>query len=72
MSTSRVITLYHPCSGEPIEDVEVASFECVVCGRVDEIDQAATLVPPDVCLECMDELSEGIDGPIPQYRREIA
>lgn len=57
-----------------VDHIDVDSFECVVCGEFQEIEQAATAAPPDVCLLCMDELADAAEHerPAPEHRREIA
>ena len=82
MSTTRV-TQYVPFTGEPVDiyelghldvdHIEVESFECVLCGKVKEIEEAATSAPPDVCWDCIDAEAEAMamEQP-PVYAREVA
>lgn len=45
----------------------VESFECVICGEAKEIEEAATMQPPDVCLDCLDSIAEAAmyEQPLP-------
>ena len=74
--STRMLTLYKPFTGEPIEvfdEVEVESFDCIYCGRGGlEIEEGATEHPVDVCLSCVDELMSQYEHPGAPYMREIA